>query len=143
MKPNKILAFLLVLLLVAFPFNASAVTDNLTIIDNGEQTVEPLYEPVCGTYAYHRMVSKGFGTVFDENEEVYLRLQCAWQCSRCLLVMVTEGDLYYWGMEPIGKYAIVYADFVIADTACIIDEADYYGYTSNNYLPGYKFYLSQ
>lgn len=146
MKTRKILSLILVIMLVVFPFDVSAtgndLIDDLSIIDQEGESISPLYEPVCGTYPSHRMVAKGFGTVYRDSER-YLFLQCAWQCSRCYLVMVTDGDLYYWGMEPIGKYAIFYADREISDETTVIIDAHYYGYTSNNYLSGYKFYLAQ
>lgn len=104
--------------------------------------VEPCYEPVCGMYQYHYMVSSGFGTVYKEDGSTYILLASAWQCKRCMLVMVTEGDIIWGEMTTIGKYA-TYHGYVdpINTNGCIIWGADHYGYTSNNYLSGYRFVI--
>jgi hypothetical protein len=90
------------------------------------------------------MVSSGIGSVYKLDGSAYLVNACAWQCSRCMLVMVTQGDLYSWGMDTIGKYATYHGyKEAINKNGCIIYGADAYGYTANNYLSGYKFYLVQ
>ena len=96
---------------------------------------------VCAGLPYHKMISRGWGTVFKSDGTAYIRGGCAWQCSNCGVVMVTEGDLYYWGMDVIGKYATLHNQEPINTNGCQIYGADYYGYTSNNYLDGYKFFL--
>ncbi len=136
---KKVLALIIAVLIFVFLLNISALGVDELIISQETNEILPCYEPVCGSYSSHSMHSKGWGSVFRDGE-TYLFLQSAWQCKRCYLVMVTEGDLFYWGMEPLGYYAIWYADAPISDTGCIIDGAHYYGYTSNNYLSGYQFY---
>lgn len=109
---------------------------------NSNWSIKPMYNTVCGSYDHHRMEARGTGTVYKLDKTRYIYMGCAWQCSRCMLVMVTEGDLWYWGMDPIGKYAISGEyPYKINNNGCVIYGADYYGYTSDNYLDGYKFYL--
>ena len=139
---KKIFVVTIVLLFAIFSFNSYAYE---TVFDvnytSNENTVSPLYEPVCGTHPSHRMVASGFGTVIRDGE-YYISGGAAWQCSRCYLVMVTEGDIYLGEMSPIGRYA-TWHDIrePINTNGCIINGADYYGYTSRNYLSGYTFYL--
>lgn len=117
--------------------------ENLTILGadkDGDNGVAPCYNTVCGNYASHRMVARGFGYVDNPNGTSYITAGCAWQCSRCMLVMVTEGDLYYTGMDIIGKYATYSGySYPINTNGCLIHLADYYGYTANTYLDGYQF----
>ena len=121
--------------------------ENITILYGNHAEVggevAPCYEPVCGTNAYHKMMASGWGSVYDLEGNDYIIFGCAWQCEDCMLVMVTEGDLYYWGMDIIGKYA-TYHGYVdpISIYHTIIYGADAYGYTENNYLEGYKFFLT-
>ena len=103
--------------------------------------ISPHVYEVCAGLPYHKMISSGWGTVFKSDGSTYIRGGCAWQCSNCGVVMVTEGDLYYWGMDTIGKYATLHNQEPINNNGCQIYGADYYGYTSNNYLNGYKFFL--
>ena len=154
---HRFVALVLALALLLVPFDVNAAENDSTIdmhntgdvllVDDCSECLEenseiaPQYEPVCGSYAYHHMNSSGFGTVM-KNNSAYLTNASAWQCSRCLLVMVTEGDLVYGTMTTIGKYAILYnvAD-PINKNGVFIGQADYYGYTSSNSLSGYRFYL--
>lgn len=125
----------------------SKIPEGLTIIHGPEEYEEgkPVYryEPVCGTYHSHRMMASGLGFVQEQDGSVYIWAGAAWQCTRCKLVIVTEGDLYWWGMSPIGKYATInYWPDNINANGCYIYGAEHYGYTSANHLPGYKFYFS-
>ena len=125
---HRFVALVLALALLLVPFDVNAAENDSTIdmhntgdvllADDCSECLEenseiaPQYEPVCGSYAYHHMNSSGFGTVM-KNNSAYLTNASAWQCSRCLLVMVTEGDLVYGTMTTIGKYAIVGAGAIV------------------------------
>lgn len=133
-------------------YDSEKKTDDFTMIEGlttihgpeefGEEQYGPKYEPVCGTYPSHRMMASGLGFVQKQDGSIYIWVGAAWQCTRCKLVMVTEGDLYWWGMTPIGRYATInYWPDDINNNGCYIYGAEHYGYTSENYLPGYKFYL--
>lgn len=145
----KIISYILIVTIVlsSFVLLANAESNNkfadLSIIGtNVENREEPLrHEPVCGTYPSHRMMSSGIGYVIKLDGSTYINAGCAWQCSRGGLVMVTEGDMYEWGMDAIGRYATLHGQEKINNNGCIIYGADSYGYTSSNSLPGYKFYL--
>ena len=104
--------------------------------------IEPTVYEVCGVLPYHKMMARGWGTVIKLDHLVYIELGPAWQCPNCGMVMVTEGDLYAWGMDVIGKFATSYSPDTINANGCIIYGADYYGYTADNTLNGYKFFNS-
>jgi hypothetical protein len=96
---------------------------------------------VCGDLPYHKMYSSGWGWVY-KNGERYIWGGCAWQCRNCHLVIVTEGDKFYNGMQTIGKYATYQALEKINGYGCVIKDANSYGYSSDNKLPGYKFFYN-
>ena len=142
---SGILSLLIILSLFTILVNAESANKygDLSIIGIGIENREELlrHEPVCGTYPSHRMMSSGIGYVIKLDGSTYIDAGCAWQCSRCGLVMVTQGDMYSWGMDTIGRYATLHGQEKINNNGCIIYGADAYGYTSSNSLPGYKFYL--
>lgn len=118
--------------------------DNISYLygnENSKNTIEPFAHEVCGGLPYHKMVSRGWGAVYKADGSVYIDGGCTWQCPNCGLVMVTEGDLYYWGMDVIGKYATLHNQEPTNINGCVIYGADYYGYTSSTSLDGYRFFL--
>lgn len=136
-----IIVFVFIFLILSANANAYEYKQITNTIPPAVDNAVPMYEPVCGTYPSHRMMASGIGTVKRGSED-YILCGAAWQCSRCYLVMVTQGDLFYDGMTTIGRYATLHDIYYeINKYGCYISEADTYGYTSNNYLPGYSFYL--
>lgn len=149
---KNIVAFMLCIIMFITNFTVAMATDlNKDVNDDiiylygpsepVSESISPHVYEVCAGLPYHKMISSGWGTVFKSDGSSYIRMGCAWQCSNCGVVMVTEGDLYYWGMSTIGKYATLHNQEPINNNGCQIYGADYYGYTSNNYLNGYKFFL--
>lgn len=126
-------------------FAAEHEHEGVTYLHGNNETnfenIVPYAQEVCGGLPYHKMVSSGWGTVYKSDGSTYIWMGCAWQCPNCGLVMVTEGDLYYWGMDVIGRYAILHNQEPINTNGCVISGADYYGYTSTNSLNGYRFFL--
>lgn len=135
---KKFILILTIVFLFCFSPSVYAATND------SSSTASPQYEPVCGSYASHWMVACGLRYVDNPNGSgYYIYAGSAWQCARCKMVMVTEGDLYWGEMSTIGKYATVhnYADNVNS-YALFLSWADHYGYCSTNSLAGYSFHLS-
>lgn len=142
--PVLLIVISLLLVGVVISLDVSANEFDYTVIGNGKEDMSPvpLYEVVCGGLPYHKMLSHGWGDVYKSDGSIYIYRGCAWQCPNCGLVMVTEGDLYYVGMDIIGKYAILHNQEPINTYGCVIYGADVYSYTSSNSLPGYRFFAN-
>lgn len=104
-----------------------------------EEEYVPLWEPVCGNKAYHEMVSHWHGYAYVNGEE-YIKFGCAWQCSGCNYVMITEGDVTLDSAIAVGKWAGYGASYKLNATEYVTIFAEEWGecYDSNT-LPGYKF----
>lgn len=163
MNYRKIIAMLGIICIVFLPFNSFAIeidssdltSENissciddvckekiLSHLEGEESEIVPFYNTVCGSLPYHRMVARGRGYVMKKNKTMWIDNGNAWQCPTCGLVMVTQGDLYAWGMDTIGRYATLHNQEPTNINGCFIYGADFYGYTSKNRLDGYRFFLN-
>lgn len=97
---------------------------------------------VCAGLPYHKMRSHGWGTVTLSNGSKYIDHGALWQCDNCHLILVTEGDYVLGRMETIGRWATLPYSESVSSTITYINPPANYGYTSNNYLDGYKFFIN-
>ncbi len=97
---------------------------------------------VCAGLPYHKMYSSGWCTVY-KNGKKYIGSGACWKCRNCNTVIVTEGDRYYWGADPIGKYAVYsLKPGESVNYLNVIYNANSYGSTRSSSLNGYKFYFN-
>ena len=108
---------------------------------NTNGAIAPDAYDICKGYSYHKMVSCGWGHVYLSDGSCYIRGGAAWQCERCWLVMVTEGDFYYGQMSVIGKWAQENYAYKADGGHVIIEPAIHYGTCNSTTMSGYKFYL--
>lgn len=151
MKIRKILSvgtLLLILCgLISFKTVSAEEIDmsRLTVIRATEDdSVEPIVNLACGSYATHRMISKGTGYVAGKTNYLIKSGAC-FQCSRCNVVLICEGDpLNVNGYDnTIGHYITQTASYQISNYGGII-ETNYtsisqLAYCGSNKLSGYTF----
>ena len=131
-------------LLMALGTSAYAIpVDSDMVTESGNSDAIELRVPeVCGGLPYHKLVSSGWGWVYLSNGSLYIDGGCAWQCENCGLVMVTEGDIIFGQMQPIGRWATSYSYDPINNNGCIIRGPSATGQTSSSSLNGYKFFIN-
>ena len=142
MKRNKIFALIfavtILLSMVSTGYEVSAHELDVVDISSKEIIIKPDYQDVCHGLPYHRMYANGWCDVY-KNGQKYIDWGCLWKCEYCNQVLVTEGDIYYGGAEPIGKYATcTLSDGQSVNYLNRIDQASYYGYTKATDLATYK-----
>ena len=115
----------------AMPIDGSVDTEAEVL-----NAIEPRVPEVCGGLPYHKLISSGWGRVYLSSGSLYIDGGCAWQCANCGLVMVTQGDIIYGQMQPIGKWAISYSYDPISGNGCVIRGPISTGQTSSNSLNG-------
>mgnify|MGYP005771102215 CR=1 FL=1 len=140
------MAFALIMLfsvtLPTFALETAIHEDDSVIFDR-------VYE-VCGGLPYHDLKANGVGDVYLADGSRYITSGAALVCENCSLVMVTEGDLWWNGIEgtdpvmsTIGKWAQTdnYGNVSISTVAIIIYIPKTYGYCGDSEMNGYRFSL--
>lgn len=134
---RRVISLVLVFLLIfAFSVPSFAATKAAYFGEESPITVKPRYYEVCNGKAYHELVSHcwGTGTV---NGKAYVE-GCAWQCSGCNYVMITEGDPLITGSK-IGKWAGAGWGYKLNAVTYATVFADEYGICNSTKMSGYKF----
>lgn len=99
-------------------------------------TAAPRVYEVCNGKPYHELVSHCWGTGMVDGK-AYVE-GCAWQCSGCNYVMVTEGDPLIKG-DVIGKWAGAGWSYKLNAVTYVVVYSDEHGVCNSAKMSGYKF----
>lgn len=104
-------------------------------------SISPTYLEVCNGKAYHEMAAHWHGSVLV-NGSTYISFGCAWQCTGCYMVMVTEGEMLLPGYT-VGKWAQTLYEAPLGPfEAVVIVDPIHYGVCNSTEMDGYKFVLA-
>lgn len=136
MKRRKVAIVLIMLMLISISLPAygeeAEMPGNVSLLEGRSSR----YEPVCGHYATHDMKSRGFGYLRDTRGNVIFSLESCFQCTRCYLVLVCQGEptlgesIGYWATYDASEPTNVNGTVVVTDN---------YYYTTDSTLPGMSF----
>ena len=137
-RNNFIIIMVSLIMMINCVLVASAKEIDVEIDSREGAVIQPMYQDVCHGLPYHSVRAHGWCTVY-RNGKIYINNGCMWKCDYCNDVLVTEGDKYYYGTDPIGKYA----SYTLKEGESLthinyILNASYYGYTKDKELPTYK-----
>lgn len=145
MKSLRKVAFVLMVALTMMlhydTVRAADINEVSVIHQEEDDTIVKRVNTVCGGLPYHKMKPHGWGTVIV-NGSTYIDRGALWQCDNCHLILVTQGDYYMGSMSTIGRWATLPYPETVTSTITYINPPSSYGYTSDNYLNGYKFFIN-
>ena len=140
---HSLVIIMAVMIAILCTYNASAspeMSNQQTIDENQSENATILrVNTVCNGLPHHYMRAHCWGNVTLRDGTAYIVLGALWQCQYCHLIMVTEGDMYLGQMSTIGKWALLPFPEPVTAQVTFINPPSAYGYTSSNYMNGYKF----
>lgn len=137
MLKRVISSFAICFMLVTSVMCANA-SEELTVLNQNASlnNMAPYYEAHCGNYATHDMLSRGHGTLYDTSAgKTVFALGAAFQCTRCYLVCVTQGEP---PSQAIGYWATYQPNEQISSNGAVIYTSDY-SHTNAKTLAGMTF----
>ena len=138
-KRGLLSIFLATFMIIAFSVPSFAATKQATYYGESSPVslaVTPYVYEVCNGLPYHVMKSHCWGTAYV-NGKTYVE-GCAWQCTGCNYVMITEGDPLITG-SVIGKWGgRAWSEKMNAVTYALVNATEY-GVKNSAKMNGYKF----